>query len=159
MNVCKLVKSWYGLKQATKQWHEKFDNVMMLHGFKINECDKCVYVKVAEHGYVILCLYVDDMLIIRSNDKMITSSKYMLNSRFDMKDIRLPDVLLGIKIIRTSDGLILSQSHYVENILGKFDKDNSGVVRTPVDVTLHLSKNKGESVSQIEYSILIGSLM
>ena len=132
---------------------------MMLHGFKINECEKCVYVKVTEHGYVILCLYVDDMLIVGSNDKMITSTKNMLNSRFDMKDIRLPDVLLGIKIIRTSDGLILSQSHYVENILGMFDKDNSGVVRTPVDVTLHLSKNKGESVSQIEYSRLIGSLM
>ena len=132
---------------------------MMLHGFKINECEKCVYVKVTEHGYVILCLYVDDMLIVGSNHKMITSTKNMLNSRFDMKDIRLPDVLLGIKIIRTSDGLILSQSHYVENILGKFDKDNSGVVRTPVDVTLHLSKNKGESVSQIEYSRLIGSLM
>ena len=115
--------------------------------------------KDTEHGYVIVCLYVDDMLIVGSNDKMITSTKNMLNSRFDMKDIRLPDVLLGIKIIRTSDGLILSQSHYVENILGKFDKDNSGVVRTPVDVTLHLSKNKGESVSQIEYSRLIGSLM
>ena len=28
-----------------KKIHEKFDNVMMLHGFKINECDKCVYVK------------------------------------------------------------------------------------------------------------------
>ena len=40
-----------------------------------------------------------------------------------------------------------------------FDKDNSGVARRPVDVTLHLFKNKGESVSQIEYSILIGSLM
>ena len=89
---------------------------MMLHGFKINECEKCVYVKVTEHGYVILCLYVDDMLIVGSNDKMITSTKNMLNSRFDMKDIRLPDVLLGIKIIRTSDGLILSQSHYVDKI-------------------------------------------
>ncbi|KAL6323255.1 hypothetical protein AAG906_029262 [Vitis piasezkii] len=72
----------------------------------------------------------------------------MLNSRFDMKVIRLADVLLGIKIIRTSDGLILSQSHYVENILGKFDKDNSRVARTLVDVTLHLSKNK-----YIDYAI------
>ena len=43
--VCRLVKSLYGLKQAPKQWHEKFDNVMMASGFKINECDKCVYVK------------------------------------------------------------------------------------------------------------------
>ena len=43
--VCKLVKSLYGLKQALKQWNEKFDNVMMSHGFKINECDKyvCMY--------------------------------------------------------------------------------------------------------------------
>ena len=65
-------------------------------------------------------------------------------------------LFLGIKITKTSYGLILSQSHYVDNILGKFDKDNSSIARTPVDVTLHLSKNKGESVSQVEYSKVIG---
>ena len=54
----------------------------------------------------------------------------------------LVDVILGIKIKRPSKGLILSQSHYVDNILGKFDKDNSGIARTLVDVTLYLSKNK-----------------
>ena len=43
--VCKLVKSLYGLKQALKQWHEKFDHTMITSGFKINECDKCVYVR------------------------------------------------------------------------------------------------------------------
>ena len=106
--VCKLVKSLYGLKQALKQWHEKFDNVMMSHGFKINEYDKCVYVKDVEHGYVIICLYVDDMLIVGSDDKMITSTKNMLNSRFDMKDLGLADVILGKKIKRTSNGLIVS---------------------------------------------------
>ena len=157
--MCKLVKSLYGLKQAPKQWHEKFDNVMMSHDFKINECEKCIYVKDTEHRYIIVCLYVDNMLIIGSDDKMITSTKTMLNLRFDMKDMRLVDVILGIKIIRTSDGLILSQSHYVDNILGKFDKDNSRVTRTLVDVTLHWSKNKGESVSQIDYSRVIGNLM
>ena len=83
--VCKLTKSLYGLKQALKQWHEKFDNVMMSHGFKINECDKCVYVKDTELGYFILCLYVEDMLIVGSDDKMIASTKNMLNSRFVKK--------------------------------------------------------------------------
>ena len=47
---------------------------MMSHGLKINECDKCVYVKDVEHGYVIICFHVDDMLIVSSDDKMITST-------------------------------------------------------------------------------------
>ena len=45
----------------------------------------------------IVCLYVDDMLIVSSDDKMITSTKNMLNSRFDMKDLGLVDVILGIQ--------------------------------------------------------------
>ena len=90
---------------------------------------------------------------------MITSTKNVLNSSFDIKYLGLADVILGIKIKRTSYGLILSQSHYVDNILGKFDKDNSGISKTLVDATLHLSKNKGESVSKVEYSKVISSLM
>ena len=127
--------------------------------FKINECDKCVYVKDIENGYVILCMYVDDILIIGSNDKMVKSTKAILSTRFDVKDMGFADVILGVKILRTFDGLVLSQTHYVDNILNKFNKDDSGVTRTPLDVNLHMSKNKGESVFQLEYSRVIESLM
>ena len=131
----------------------------MSQRFKINECNKCVYVKDTKNGYVIICLYVDDMLIVSSDNKMIISTKNILNSRFDMKDMGPFNVILGIKLIRILDGLILSQSHYVDNILEKFDNDNSRIARTPVDVTLHLSTNKEESVSQVEYFKVIGNLM
>ena len=77
--VCLLVKSLYGLKQAPIQWHEKFDRVMMTNGFKINECDKCVYVKNTEHGFVIICLYVDDILIMGSNNEIIKTTKEIFN--------------------------------------------------------------------------------
>ncbi|GJY70630.1 retrotransposon protein, putative, ty1-copia subclass [Tanacetum coccineum] len=107
-------KQW---REAIKQWHQKFDNTMLESGFKINECDKCVYVKDTSSGYVILCLYVDDMLIVGSNDKMIRSTKDMLKSKFDMKDMGLADVILGIKIIRTQNGLVLSLAQYVGQIL------------------------------------------
>ncbi|KAJ9559825.1 hypothetical protein OSB04_004985 [Centaurea solstitialis] len=157
--VCKLVKSLYGLKQAPKQWHQKFDHVMLECGFKINECDKCVYVKDTEVGYVILCLYVDDMLIIGSNDKMVKSTKNMLKARFDMKDMGLANVILGIQISRTQNGLALSQAHYVDKILEKFNADDTAVARTPIDTSHHLSKNRGEGVAQVEYSRIIGSLM
>ncbi|KAK3026763.1 hypothetical protein RJ639_040302 [Escallonia herrerae] len=92
--VCKLVKSLYGLKQAPKQLHEKFDKVMIENGFRINECDKCVYVKGTENGYVIVCLYVDDMLIIGSNNEFIKVTKKMLTSKFEMKDMGVTDVIL-----------------------------------------------------------------
>lgn len=62
--VCKLVRSLYGLKQVPKQWHEKFDNSMLSHGFKINECDKCIYIKFFNNSCVIVCLYPDNMLIM-----------------------------------------------------------------------------------------------
>ena len=81
--VCKLAKSLYGLKQEVKQWHEKLDKVMLSNGFKINECDKYVYIKVANRWYVIVCLYVDVVLIVGSNDKMIKTIKKMLNKHYD----------------------------------------------------------------------------
>ena len=65
--VCKLVKSLYSLKQAPKQWHEKFDTVILANGFKHNGADKCVYSKFTVEYGVIVCLYVEDMLIFGTN--------------------------------------------------------------------------------------------
>ena len=47
----------------------------------------------------------------------------------------------------------------MDKILEKFNKDDSGVARTPLDNSLHLSKNRGKGISQVEYSRIIGSLM
>ena len=138
----------YGLKQAPKQWHEKFDSVMMTNGFKINECDKCVYVKNTERGSIIIYLYVDYMLIMGSNNEVIKTTKKMFNNKFNVVDLGVANVMLRIKISKTSYGLILSQSHYIEKILKKFKQDGSSPTRTPVDVNLHLSKNNGKRISQ-----------
>ena len=73
--------------------------------------------------------------------------------------MRLADVILGIKITRISNSLILNQSHYVDKILEKFNKDDFRVARTPLDNSLHLSKDRGEGIYQVKYSIVIGSLM
>ncbi|KAK6134135.1 hypothetical protein DH2020_032135 [Rehmannia glutinosa] len=83
----------------------------------------------------------------------------MLNSRFDMKDMDLAHVILGIKISRTSNRLTLDQSHYVDKILEKFSNDDTSLARTPIDTSKHLLKNRGEAVSQVEYSRVIESLM
>ena len=83
----------------------------------------------------------------------------MLTSEFDIKDLHVADVILGMKISRKSNGLVLSQSHYVKKVLEKFRKYDDSPIRTPVNVNLYLSKNKGQGISQLEYSRIIGSLM
>src|SRR6266508_764791 len=71
--VCRLLKSLYGLKQAPKQWHEKFEITLTSAGFVVNEADKCVYCRHGGDEGVILCLYVDDILIFGTNLNVIKS--------------------------------------------------------------------------------------
>jgi hypothetical protein len=77
--VCKLVKSFYGLKQAPKQWHDKFDRTLTSVGFVINEADKCVYYRYGGGEGVILCLYVDDILIFSTSLELIKEVKDFLS--------------------------------------------------------------------------------
>ncbi|GKA43936.1 zinc finger, CCHC-type containing protein [Tanacetum coccineum] len=96
--VCKLVKSLYGLKQAPKQWHQKFDEVVLSSGFHLNQSDKCVYSKFDSSGKgVIICLYVDDMLIFGTDQNQVDKTKKFLSSKFSMKDMGEADVILGAR--------------------------------------------------------------
>lgn len=77
--------------------------------FQVQRVRKCVYYKGTPDNYVIVCLYVDDILIMGSNRKIIVDTKRMLERNFDMNDMSLADVILGIKIMRTPKGISLSQ--------------------------------------------------
>ncbi|KAL0455866.1 UNVERIFIED_CONTAM: hypothetical protein Slati_0925800 [Sesamum latifolium] len=69
------------------------------------------------------------------------------------------DVILDIKLIRSTDGIVISQSHYVEKIIEKFGYQNSRIAKTPYDSSVALFKNKsGVLVAQLRYSQIIGSL-
>nr|ABF94929.1 retrotransposon protein, putative, Ty1-copia subclass [Oryza sativa Japonica Group] len=157
--VCKLLKSLYGLKQAPKQWHEKFDKTLTSTGFAVNEADKCVYYRYGGGEGVILCLYVDDILIFGTNLEVINEVKSFLSQNFDTKDLGVVDVILNIKLIKGENGITLLQSHYVEKILNRFGYIDSKPSPTPYDPSLLLRKNKRIARNQLEYSQIIGSLM
>ena len=132
---------------------------MLANGFEINECDKWGYIEDTPSHKVIVCLYVDDMLIISRDLTDINTTKKMLASRFEMKDLGVADVILGIKILRTPQGLALSQSHYIEKVLDKFKYLDFNIAKTPIDVSCALRKNTGKSDSQLDYARVLGSLM
>ena len=76
-----------------------------------------------------------------------------------MKDLGKADVILGIKIIRNSERITLSQSHYVEKVLKKFNHFDCDLVRTLYDPNIHLKKNRGFPITQSEYAKITGSVM
>ena len=158
--VCKLVKSIYGLKQAPIDWHKKFDETVLAFEFLVNESDKCVYYKVRGNECVIVCLYVDDILLFGTNIAIINETKSFLKRHFEMKDMGEASMILGIKLTQSTDGITLSQSHYIEkSILEKYGYSNCRIASTPYDPKVALVKNSsGVPVSQLRYSQIIGSL-
>ncbi|GJT06600.1 zinc finger, CCHC-type containing protein [Tanacetum coccineum] len=158
--MCKLIKSLYELKQAPTQWHQKFDEVVFSNGYLLNQANKCVYSKFNKTGKgVIICLYVDDMLVFGTDQVQVDMTKEFLSSRFSMKDMGEANVILGIMIKHESNGIAISQSHYIKKLLKKLNYFNCTPVSTPIDTSEKLMPNNGQVVSQLEYFRVIGCLM
>ena len=80
--ICKLQKSIYGLKQASRSWNIHFDEVVKGFGFIKNEEEACVYKKESGSSVSFLMLYVDDILLIGNDIPMLESVKTSLKNSF-----------------------------------------------------------------------------
>ncbi|GJY20502.1 zinc finger, CCHC-type containing protein, partial [Tanacetum coccineum] len=131
-------------EEAPKQWHQKFDEVVLSNGYLLNQANKCVCSKFNASGKgVIICLYVDDMLIFGTDQVQVDLTKEFLSSRFSIKDMGEADVILGIRVKHESNGIEISQSHYIEKVLKKFNYSDCTPVSTPLDTCEKLMPNKG----------------
>ncbi|KAL6342872.1 hypothetical protein AAG906_016891 [Vitis piasezkii] len=92
---------------------------------------------------------IDGMLIMGTNKNIINSTKKMLRSKFDMKDLGLADVILGIRAKKNHEGYVLTQSHYIESVLKSFGHCDSKPCATHFDPNCKLKKNVGDSVSRL----------
>jgi len=81
---------------------------------------KCVYTMSIDNGYVIISLYVNDMLVFGTSMNVVHSIKRFLASKFDMKDMSEASVILGIKIIRRDKSIMLTQEYYIQKLLKTF---------------------------------------
>jgi hypothetical protein len=166
--VCKLQRSIYGLKQASRSWNRRFDKVIKDFGFIQCHGEACIYKKVSGSSVAFLILYVDDILLIGNDIELLSSVKGYLNNSFSMKDLGEASYILGIKIYRDrSRRLIgLSQSTYLDKILKKFRMDESKKGFLPMLPGKVLSKTQGpataeerERMTNIPYASAVGSIM
>ncbi|KAL0454914.1 UNVERIFIED_CONTAM: hypothetical protein Slati_0830600 [Sesamum latifolium] len=87
LKVCRLQRSIYGLKQAFQSWNTHFDEVIWDYNFIKNEHDPCVYKKISWGSVTYLVFYVDDILLIENDVKILGDIKAWLCMQFSMKDM------------------------------------------------------------------------
>nr|GEX76348.1 hypothetical protein [Tanacetum cinerariifolium] len=165
--VCKLKRSIYGLKQASRQCNERFDDEIKKFGFIQNHDEPCVYQKASGSNVTFLILYVDDILIMGNNIPMLQSVKTYLGKCFAMKDLGEAAYILGIKIYKDiSKRLIgLCQSAYIEKILKRYCMENSKREGIPMQEKHKLSKSQGAStpaelkrMQNVPYASAVGAI-
>ena len=167
--VYRLKKGLYGLKQAPRQWYKKFESFMIDQGYTRTATDHCVFIKRFISGeFIILLLYVDDMLIIGRDAKQINELKIALSKSFSMKDLGPASQILGMKIIRErkSQKLWLSQERYIEKVLERFNMSKAKAVCSPLashfklsSVQCPKSEADKEDMKKVPYASAVGSLM
>ncbi|KAH9784261.1 hypothetical protein KPL71_009581 [Citrus sinensis] len=122
--VCKLNQTLYGLKQAPRCWYERFDSFIMSLGYNRLSSDHCAYYKRFEdNDFIILLLYVDDMLVACPNKDRVQELKAQLAREFEMKDLGPANKILGMQIHRDINNrkIWLSQTNYLKKILRRFN--------------------------------------
>ena len=129
--VCKLRKSIYGLKQASRQWYLKFNDTIVSFGFKENIVGRCIYLKVSGSKFIFLILYADDILLA-TNDLGLLSET--LSNNFEMKYMGEAYYVIRIEIFRDrSQGLLgLSQKAYINKVLERFRMDKCSTSPVPI---------------------------
>ena len=141
---------------------------MLEHGFKRLEVDHYVYIKKYEEMYIILLLYVDDMLIVGHDKNMINRLKKDLGSRFPMKYLSPVQQILGMKIVcdKRNKKLWLSQEKCIEKVLDKFNMKDAKPVGPPLAPNIKLSADlcpcddkEKEEMKRTPYASVVGSLM
>ncbi|RVX15068.1 Retrovirus-related Pol polyprotein from transposon TNT 1-94 [Vitis vinifera] len=166
--VCKLKKSIYGLKQASRQWCIKFNNTITSFGFKENTVDQCIYLKISGSKFIFLILYVDDILLASSDLGLLRETKEHLSKNFQMVDMGEANYVIGIEIFRNrSRGVLgLSQKGYIDRVLERFNMQSCSSGVAPILKGDKLSKKQclrnnmeREQMKKIPYASVVGSLM
>ena len=166
--VCKLKKSIYGLKQASRQWYLKFHNIISSYGFVENVMDQCIYQKVSGSKICFLVLYVDDILLATNDKSLLHEVKQFLSKNFDMKDMGDASYVIGIKIHRDRfRGILgLSQETYINKILERFRMKDCSPSVAPIVKGDRFNLNQcpkndleREQMKNIPYASAVGSLM
>ncbi|CAH9129500.1 unnamed protein product, partial [Cuscuta epithymum] len=158
--VCKLQKSLYGLRQASRNWYHKFTQSLLNVGFRQSRADHSLFIFQQGENHTFALIYVDDVILAGNDVSHIGRIKGYLNDQFSIKDLGPLKYFLGIEVARSPEGFVLSQRKYTLDIL-----EDSGLLAArpsqfPMEQNLKLRPDDGSPlIDASAYRRLIGRLL
>lgn len=164
--VCRLQRSIYGLKQWSLQWNKCFTNFLRRFSMRPLKSDTCVFVNANNKCGVtlIICIHVDDGLVMCNSSKLMEECLNHLRSKFQIS-VGQPDTFVGIQIRRDEQlgELCISQTSYIQRVIEKFRVERGRDVTTPMEPNIALSQIGVLDVEskpvEVPYRELLGSLL
>lgn len=158
-HICKLRKSLYDLKQASRAWYMALTSFLLETGFRKSQEDASLFIYNRDGIICYFIVYVDDIVLTGNNPTFIAKFVEMLSKQFSIKDLGQLSNFLGVEIIPTKSGLFLSQHSHIRDILTHFKMDGAKEVKTPLSTSITLSEDDGApKVNPTPYRKLVGTL-
>lgn len=158
--VCRLHKSLYGLKQASRSWFQRFSCAIQEIGFQQSKADYSLFTQVRGDSVTVVLLYVDDMVITGNNEIAINDLKNFLSSCFKIKDLGPLKYFLGIEVARSKAGITVCQRKYTLDILEEAGLLGVKPAIVPMEPDLVLTENGSEALKDpTRYRRLVGKLI
>ncbi|KAK4390694.1 Retrovirus-related Pol polyprotein from transposon RE2 [Sesamum angolense] len=158
--VCKLQKSLYGLKQASRQWNLELMTKFLDFGFSQSTHEHCLFIKSSDSEFTALLVYVDDILLTGNSESAMYAVRDYLDDLFTIKDLGQAKYFLGLELARSSHGLQVSQHKYLQDILADTSMLAAKLASTPFPLGLKLVLEDGALLpNPNKYRRLIGRLL
>jgi hypothetical protein len=158
--VFKLSKALYGLKQAPRAWYERLRDFLLSKDFKIEKVDTTLFTKRIGKDLFVCQIYVDDIIFGSINELFCEEFGKKMSKKFEMSMIGELSFFIGLQIKQLKDGIFISQSKYLKDMLKKFGLDNEKPIKIPMATNGHLDLDEGGTmVDQKLFRSIIGSLL
>lgn len=158
-HVCRLHRSLYGLRQSPRAWHKRFSDFLEEVGFNLCQSDHSLFTYRHSNIFIVLLIYVDDILLTGSCSKTIAHLIQHLHTKFKMKNLGPVNYFLGLQITRTPSHMIINQCQYILALLQKTGFIHSKPLSTLAISGQKLSMHDGDPLSDAtEYRQVVGAL-
>ncbi|KAI3774102.1 hypothetical protein L1987_48645 [Smallanthus sonchifolius] len=158
--VFKHDKALYGLHQAPRAWYETLSTHLMENDFVRGHIDSTLFIKKAGGEYLLVQIYVDDIIFGSTNEGLCKEFESIMKSKFEMSAMGELSFFLGLQVNQKEDGFFIHQSKYVKDILSRFKMEDCTPYDTPIPVNHKLNSDPdGKEVDCQLYREMIGSLM